>query len=110
MSGSHSASPGRTTHRRGDAMDDDQVNELRRLPGPPPRIGRSRRSLSFREEYGEDLFPVETALMFRCAGHETRLAVKVAEGMWRVTGCHWLRRWDGLLRAVGHGYDVDRVD
>lgn len=92
-------------------MDDDHLNELGRLPDLPPQPGsRGHRRYTLREEYGEDTFPVETVLVFHRSGRETRAAVKVADGMWRLTGAMWLRRWDGLLRKVGHGYEPSVSD
>ena len=91
--------------------------QVLRDPRPPPhrneggaamsdQAGKRLRRLSLRDQYGDDIFPLETVVVFRRAGNETRSAVKVAEGMWRVTGCWWLRRWDGVLRTVGNGYDL----
>lgn len=93
-------------------MDDDQLAAAQRPGGPPPRFGRrkARRSASLSLAYGEDIYPVETVLVFRCSGRETRAAVKVADGMWRVTGCWWLRRWNGLLHTVGPGYELSFVE
>ena len=92
-------------------MDEEHVNELRRLGALSPRIGRRpRQHYTLREQYGEDIFALETVLVFRRGGQETRAAVKVAEGLWRVTGCHWLRRWDGMLRTVGHDYEISQVE
>jgi hypothetical protein len=93
-------------------VEDDQLAALRRLGGPPPRFGgrKTRRKESLRNAHGDDTYPVETILVFHRSGRETRAAVKVADGMWRVTGCKWLRRWDGLLRTVGPGYDLSLIE
>jgi hypothetical protein len=87
------------------------MDALRR-PGEPTRPpgGRTGRGRNLRAVYGDDVFPVETVLVFHRSGRETRAAVKVAEGMWRVTGSRWLRRWDGLLRAVGPGYQLSLIE
>lgn len=93
-------------------MDDDQLAAAQRAAGPPPRTGgrKTRRTESLRTIHGDDIYPVETVLVFHCSGRETRAAVKVADGMWRVTGCWWLRRWNGLLHTVGPGYELSFVE
>lgn len=92
-------------------MDDDHMDALRRPGEPAPAPGGGTgRPPSLRGVYGDDVFPVETVLVFHRSGRETRAAVKVAEGMWRVTGCWRLRHWDGMLRAVGPGYQLSLIE
>ena len=92
-------------------MDDDQL-AARRDPGwrPPRPGGKTRRTESLRDVHGDDIYPVETILVFHRSGRETRAAVKVADGMWRVSGCWQLRRWDGLLRTVGPGFQLSLIE
>lgn len=92
-------------------MDEEHADQVRRhVHGLPPQAGGPRRPLTLREEYGEDIYPLETVMVFRRSGRETRSAVKVADGVWRLTGALWLRRWPGLLRKVGHGYEPSVSD
>ena len=83
-------------------VEEDHMRELRRLPETSRR--HASQKVTLRSEYGEDTYPVESVLVFRCPGSETIATVKRTECGWRVTGKRRLRTWDELLRTVGHGY------
>ena len=90
-------------------MDDEQAEQLRRLR--EPSAGHGSHAAPRRDrEYGDDDFPVETVLLFRRLGHETRSAVKVTDDRWTVTGRWWKRSWKGLTRVIGPGYDIHISD
>ena len=90
-------------------MDEKHLDVLRSLDGPAGGHGGRGRVTRFRE-YGNDDFPVETVLVFRCGGRETRAAVKHTDTRWKITGHRRLRSWDALVRIAGPGCEVSQMD
>ena len=89
-------------------MDNDHMDALRRLGEAPAGHGGRPPRMPGWGKY--DGYPPETVLVFRRSGSETKAAVKLDEVRWRVTGHRRLRTWDGMLRAIGHGYELFLVD
>ena len=83
-------------------LGEDHARELSRLPETSRRPASRR--VTLRTEYGEDIYPVESVLVFRRGGSDTIATVKRTEFGWSVTGKRRLRTWDELLRTVGHGF------